>query len=155
MSKIIKSEFYDTNPKRKKSSKPLSLLFKFNSTIKSQKMAIIIRIFFPMIFLWISYSLVHAQIQSQPTQNKTTGKTPTGAMPHGLFLGHRWGFPRVGAVRSCAGIVEWFIYRKNHRKIIGTNIGIIMAIFGSFMGKMCLNSGFKSFLELICSRLVQ
>ena len=43
----------------------------------------------------------------------------------------------------------------NHRKIIGPNMGIIMAIFGSNMGEMCLNKTFRSFLELICFDLVK
>ena len=44
---------------------------------------------------------------------------------------------------------------ENQRKIIGLIIGIVIAILGSFMGEMCLNNRFKSFLELICFRLVQ
>ena len=44
---------------------------------------------------------------------------------------------------------------ENQGKIIGTNIGIIIAIFGQFMGEMCLNNRFKSFLELMRFRLVQ
>ena len=42
---------------------------------------------------------------------------------------------------------------ENHREII-ENIRINMAIVGLFIGEMCLNNRFKSFLELICSRLV-
>ena len=33
---------------------------------------------------------------------------------------------------------------KRHRKIIGGNIGIMIAIFRSFMGQMYSNSKFKS-----------
>ena len=49
MFKIMKSGFYYTNPKRGKTIKPLSQLFKYNFTIKLPKMAIIIMVFFPMI----------------------------------------------------------------------------------------------------------
>ena len=38
-----------------KSIKPFNLLFKYNFTIKRPKMAIIIMVFFPMIFPWFSY----------------------------------------------------------------------------------------------------
>ena len=54
-SKRMKSGFYYTNPKRKRSIKPLKVLFKYIFTIKWQKMAIIILVLFPMIFLWFSY----------------------------------------------------------------------------------------------------
>ena len=44
---------------------------------------------------------------------------------------------------------------KKYRKIIGTFIGMIMVIFGQFMGGMGLNNAFRSFLDLICFRSVQ
>ena len=50
MFKIMKSGFYYTNPKRKKSIKPLKVLFKYKFTIKSPKNAIMSMVFFPMIF---------------------------------------------------------------------------------------------------------
>ena len=36
----------------------------------------------------------------------------------------------------------------------GKQIGLIMAIFGLFMGDVCLDNRFESFLEVICFRLV-
>ena len=51
MFKIMKSGFYYTNLKQKKSTKILKVLFKYNFTIKLPKMAIIIMISFPMVFL--------------------------------------------------------------------------------------------------------
>ena len=57
MSKMMKSRFYYTNPKRTKSIKPLNPLFEYNFTIKLPKNAIIIAIFRPMIFrtiLWMA-----------------------------------------------------------------------------------------------------
>ena len=51
MSKRMKSGFYYTNPERKKSIKPLNLIFKCNLTIKRPKIAITIMVFVPMIFL--------------------------------------------------------------------------------------------------------
>ena len=49
-SKIMKSGFYYTNPKRKNPIKPLNQLFKYNFTMKYQKVAIIVMVFFPMTF---------------------------------------------------------------------------------------------------------
>ena len=45
--------------------------------------------------------------------------------------------------------------RKHYRKHYKKHIGIIIVIFGPFMVNMCLDNTFKSFLELICFRLVQ
>ena len=51
MFKIMKSRFYYTNPKREKSIKPLNLVSKYNFTIKWPKIAIILVVTFPMLFL--------------------------------------------------------------------------------------------------------
>ena len=45
--------------------------------------------------------------------------------------------------------------QENHRKIIGTNIEIIMALFGPFMVHMYLNNTFNSFIDFFCFRLVE
>ena len=52
--KIVKSGFYYTKSKQKKSIKALKVLFKHISPIFGPKMARIIAIFFPMMFLWLS-----------------------------------------------------------------------------------------------------
>ena len=51
----MKSGFYDANPKRNKSIKPLNPIFKYNVTITLPNMTIIIAIHVPMHFLWFSY----------------------------------------------------------------------------------------------------
>ena len=51
ISKIMKSGFYCTNPKRNKTIKPLTLIFKQYYDICCPKMTIIIMIFRPMNFL--------------------------------------------------------------------------------------------------------
>ena len=56
-SKIMKSGFYWTNPKRKKSSKPFKILFKYNFTIKWQKNAIIMLAMIFHDFPWFSIRL--------------------------------------------------------------------------------------------------
>ena len=51
---------------------------------------------------------------------------------------------------------EFKCLRNNPRKLWGRKrIGIIMAMFGSVMGKTYLNNRFESFLELFCFRSVQ
>ena len=47
------------------------------------------------------------------------------------------------------------VFIPNHKNYIWKIIGITMAIFGPNVGNMCLNNTFKSFLELICFRMVQ
>ena len=43
---------------------------------------------------------------------------------------------------------------KNHRKIIGKTMAIIVAFFGPFMVKMYLNKTFNSFIDFFCFRSV-
>ena len=62
MFKIMKSGFYYTNPKRKKSIKPLNLSSKKYYYIFGVKMAIIIMVLFPMIFLCIHQCFVFLQL---------------------------------------------------------------------------------------------
>ena len=54
MSRIMKSGFYYTNPKRKNPIKPLNQLFKYDFTIKLPNITIVIMVLFPMIFPWFN-----------------------------------------------------------------------------------------------------
>ena len=88
ISKIIKSEFDNTNPKRGKSIKPLNLLFKYNFTIKCQKMAIIIAAMFPMISFFFVRAHQRQRCKPSPRDGRATSLRTRPEESHGPANSH-------------------------------------------------------------------
>ena len=74
MSKIMKSGFYYTNPKREKSIKPLNPLFEYNFTIQLPNIAIIIMVIFPITFPMIFQHISLKTIASVGEKQFVTGE---------------------------------------------------------------------------------
>ena len=97
-SKIMKSGFYYTKLKQKKTIKPFEILFKYKFTIKWQKMAIISLAIFPMIFLWFSSRAV-PRCQNSPQEENAPEVLKWS--PRKLEWRHR--APQMATLRSQKG----------------------------------------------------